>query len=609
MNTIKRYRFPTRLSFVAPIISQAAGAIKFGLDAAHLRDRNGNLALPGTLIQGNLLHYWGELYQEDMGLGAPSRAGEKGWPNRGRVGFSEFWSADVKGSSSDLRYRIKINEDTGRTDDGALQMIESTLPSGTLVTFSGEIYSWFNSENEAREFARKLAKVLRYIPAMGAFKGIGFGRIKQVEVKCSAIEAMPSQLNEPAKETMLKTGQLGLVIKPDRAFCFSRHLVGNSARERAVEDSSGLDNQYVSEDFIPGGAIKGAIATFLRQFSDNPDSNHASPPQSERFPLICTYLDQITISHAQPCIKGRKTRGQPLPKSVVYADDRFFDISMTPPGLINDCAPLFSTDWKSKEWTRLQSEPNTNLTAYMDNHRSLVLHTGIDRATGASLGSALFSIEAVVSEDHEWLSNLTLPGSLNETQTQALVEELRDFFALGLHWLGKTEASAEVEMTTVFESPERNPITPDDEYCTLMLCSDACLLPVGTVAPSTNGGHELQQAYAATIDDLSQGSLELVRTIAQQKLVGGTYLHKRFGHGNAYNPAIFTEAGSVFVMRIKDEEKAIELLAQWKRNGLPQISGVSEDWRSNPYIGANGYGEIAINSITFARPRLDGENP
>ena len=62
-----------------------------------------------------------------------------------------------------------------------------------------------------------------------------------------------------------------------------------------------------------------------------------------------------------------------------------------------------------------------------------------------------------------------------------------------------------------------------------------------------------------------------------------------------YNPEIFTVPGSVFVVEISDEDKVKERLRGWQLCGLPQLNDVSTDWRRNPWIRENGFGEIAVN--------------
>ena len=600
---LTRYRFTVGITFIAPIISQSSGALRLGLDAAMLRDRNGTPAIPGTLIQGNLRHAWKFLFDDDvLGLGKES---EGGLPQRGHLNFSEFWVYSSGKRITDLRYRIRIHEETGKVETGAIQTIESLFPAGEPVKFTGDIFGWFADDQHAETFKIKISQGLYHMAAAGAFKGIGFGRVQTVDICCHSVK--------PAAVDCQTTGdQIGLILNPDRAFCFSRHRVGNNTlfNEDIDRDKPSLDNRYESEDFIPGGAIKGAIATLLRLLSGQRQGDGAAGHPD--FPMLSQYLDHIVFTHAQPAAAGQRTckRGHALPQSIVLAKHKFYDIAQKgTPGLINGEAPAFSTDWKSKHWIAAGSDPRLNLPAYLGDSRSLILRTAIDSDTGASQDHALFSIEAVNSENHEWLANITLPKGIDDSIKQVLHEELKRLLALGLHWLGKTEASAKVTMEKSFIIPGAHSITPGQQQITITLLSSACLLPIGTVVPSTNGSNELLKAYNESWKELSSGSLELIRCYSDQQLIGGQYLHKRYGQCQPYNPRIFTKAGGVFVFKIEKFEKAKPLIEEWSKYGLPQLRGSSADWRENPYIAPNGYGEIAVNLTTAPEPGKDEWQP
>ena len=51
------------------------------------------------------------------------------------------------------------------------------------------------------------------------------------------------------------------------------------------------------------------------------------------------------------------------------------------------------------------------------------------------------------------------------------------------------------------------------------------------------------------------------------------------------------------MLKIIDAKNATGLLQGWQRYGLPQTPGApgGENWRLNPWIRNNGYGEIAID--------------
>ncbi len=608
MNTLARYQFTVYITFIAPIISQSSGASRIGLDSAMLCNREGKPAIPGTLIQGNLRYYWQELSgkssDKTLGLG---NSHQDGTPQRGHLNFSEFWVYNDSASKiqAGLQHRIKIDDASGKTETGALQTIESLFLAGESVSFKGDIFGWFKDDSAADDFKIGITRSLLYMPAAGSFKGIGFGRVKDVTVHSQPINIARCD------------DQIGLVIKPDRAFCFSRHLAGNNTRSNnsKSDGKTDLDNNYVSEDFIPGGAIKGSIATLLRLSSGQQKCTGGI--EHPDFPLLSQYLDQIVFTHAQPVANGQQhtcKRNHALPKSIVMAENKFYDIAQKDkPGLINGEAPKFATEWKSREWAIAGEDETLNLPAYLRDSRSLILHTEIDRKSGASKDHQLFSIEAVNPDDHQWHANITLPETLTDNDDKkALIAELQYLLTKGLHWLGKTEASATVTLREQpFLIPGTHAITPGQQSITITLLSAACLLPIGTTIPSTNGGGELLQAYKESWTELSEGSLELIRFYAEQQLVGGSYLHERFGPGKPYNPRIFTTAGSVFVfaVTVTDFDKAKKHLDNWSKTGLPQLKVFSDKWQENPYIAPNGYGEIAVNLATAPEPENNEWQP
>ncbi len=79
-----------------------------------------------------------------------------------------------------------------------------------------------------------------------------------------------------------------------------------------------------------------------------------------------------------------------------------------------------------------------------------------------------------------------------------------------------------------------------------------------------------------------------------------------------YYPYYLTEAGSVFVLKIKNETKAVELFDLWEKRGL-DLPKWAEDsygkpvWRQCPFVPENGYGEVMINLTTIeAKEHTEG---
>ena len=371
-----------------------------------------------------------------------------------------------------LHHRIAVEPDTGKVKEGALQVIASPFAAGKEVVFTGSVTAWLHRAEEAEDLHKWLTKGLHSISALGALKGVGFGRITGVDVvRDKELSGSKASANIGTAESGTAVSGIGIILRPDRPFCFSRHLRGNNteyndtkSNEEERKDKSGLDNQFVSEDFIPGGAIKGALATFLRGAGKGFD---LSPEISNTdYPLLSRYLDQLCITRAQPSL-SQVCRPLPLPLTTVAAnapDEKkcLYDIAlMQGPGLINEQAPEFFIDWKVGTW-KLAAE-QCGLRARPA--RSLSIHTAMDRKTGASKEHQLFSIEAVEPEDDQgkycWLANITLPAAKDGgPPPKEQAEIFRELVLLlkehGLYWLGKTGASAEVETTELFCPPVEN---------------------------------------------------------------------------------------------------------------------------------------------------------
>ncbi|MCI5164150.1 MAG: hypothetical protein D3917_19475, partial [Candidatus Electrothrix sp. AX5] len=418
MSTLQRYRFTVRIRFTAPVVSQASGALGHGIDTTALCDRDNIPALPGTLLMGNLRETWGyfaelagtsnSVIQQDLiddWLGQPATDGN---PRRGRLIFDEFWRSGTGTDTDVLHHRIAVEANTGKVKEGALQVIASPFAAGKEVVFSGGITAWLHGTEEAKDLQKWLFKGLHSISALGALKGVGFGRIIGIDAVQQAKELPRSK----ASAAMCTEGGgtvsgIGIILRPDRPFCFSRHSKGNNLKgdaasaEQGRNDQSGPDNQFVSEDYIPGGAIKGALATLLR--GAGRAYNLSALINHPEYPLLSQYLDQLCITRAQPSL-CQICRPVPLPLTTVAADDLegekcLYDIAlMQGAGLINSQAPTFSIDWKNEIWKlaakqcALPARPT----------RTLSIHTAMDRETGASEDHKLFSIEAVNPEGYCW---------------------------------------------------------------------------------------------------------------------------------------------------------------------------------------------------------------
>lgn len=589
---MNEYHFEVRLTLRAPILSQASGARAYGVDTASLRDGGNHPALPGSLVRGNLRHAWKDLRDryprvteipsEDevkAWLGDKSEEGGDNRPNRGRLRFAEHWCADRPGESG-VRHRAERDPNAGAVAGGSLQVIESPFAAGEKVVYVGWIKAWCRDDTEAGRLGQWIRKGLEYMPALGALKGTGFGRVLAVELSTAPISVRTAGQSKVDSNATA----FGIRLKLDRPFCFARSHLPNS-------------NRYESEEFIPGGAIIGALARRLRH--SGVDSGLLDHPD---YPALCRHFDSLGFTQGFAVAEASSERPVVLPLSLVIgptnaaekASDDLYDVALKgAPGLIHHQAPAFSADWKDKHLTMAYQKCGWGAPLV----RSLIVRTEID-PYGAAEEEKLFATECVVPQGHGWLATVNL-NKIDDGDRSKVIDELERLLSTGLDRLGKTEAEAQVELL-----PQRpalavpcHPIIHDN-LAIVALQSAARLLPHAMGIPPTNGGSELFSEYEGAWRELSGNSLRLLRFYARQQLVGGEYLWTRFQHREQpYTPELLTLAGSVFVLKVLHETNARQKLNEWLRNGLPQLTGSSggEDWKKTPYLAANGYGEIAVN--------------
>jgi hypothetical protein len=124
--------------------------------------------------------------------------------------------------------------------------------------------------------------------------------------------------------------------------------------------------------------------------------------------------------------------------------------------------------------------------------------------------------------------------------------------------------------------------------------------------------------YTKYWHEASDDKLTLLRRFTTHRLIGG-YLANRYRRfldqsprtpaeqrRQPYNPALVTEAGSVFVLRrVGHEQEITRLITRWLERGLPIPAWASlaygDSYLTNPFLPAHGYGEVAVNSPLHER--------
>jgi len=585
------YLYKIKLHLEGPILSHQSGSRVFGLDTPTIRDETETPALPGSLVRGNLRHAWVYFAKTFPGIGCPDSEKIKAWlgeqspqdsndePRRAQLQFAYRWVADKSGDAQRFRHRIKIDSGKGTVEAGALQMLDEPFGAGDAVVFSGWIKAHLDPATDPKDLQKWLHKGLNYVTALGALKGVGFGRLLKAAV-AAAEEIVPQ-----AEVKLPDSGQFGICLTPDRPICCARH-------------HSADDNRFEAEDFIPGAAIRGVLARMV------------FPEKNSAYPALAQHFDKVLITHAQPTLANSGTRPIAIPLSFVTVKDdnkklHLYDVAkQAVPGLLHDKAPTFLIDWKGEEWgcaeQACQRPPAPS--------RNIEVHTAINASTNTAEEGALFALETVspfptdkAPDGYHWIANVDCSLIIDDKARREVLDELEQLLPQGLGDLSKTQAFAEVRCQPKpysFSIANGDLPTQKDELLIVILQSAARLLPDPYNIASSNDGDALKLRYAEVWKNLSNESLELSHFYAQQQLVGGGYLWRRFWQSRgAYNPELLTVAGSVFVFTVQKVETAQVLLQEWLQCGLPQPANAAggEQWDKNPYNRANGYGEIMIN--------------
>lgn len=591
-----RREYQLSLSFAGPLLSQASGALVFGVDSGMQRYRK-RPVLNGSLVRGNIRHALeefsallirnkqskqGKQLEEDIVSWFGERSGDGSYgPKRGAVHFDFYWKLreDITPGGA-KRTRIAIDEDSGNVQDGAMQVIEDCFPTGgQSPVFEGKITGNFHSGADQRKFIQWLGKALDYIPAMGSFKGIGFGRMEPWQLtdttKKQAKEESSFQLPEGST-------RFGVLLYPDRPFCLGRPRTSDC-------------NRIVSDSVIAGNVIKGLIAQAY-----NNDSKKLEK-------LFC--FDDLIITHGLPAKSDAGGRPGSLPFSLAMHEGKLKDMAVllaAPEPVCWSKAPLLQPDWKHEDYAKAFSETGSSGDGP---ERMLMVRTQIERDSGVSSEGQLFTVECIDPDDYVWSADIEL-CQVPEDKREHVCKNLAQIFSRGLFGLGKTKAELQIELRDNAFTQVPQAITPAlENYYIVTLKTAAAMLPSNLDISAVNSHQELKEIYQQYWAQ-QHPAIRLHSFYAQQTLVGTWYHQRRNASTKDYYPEWLSREGSVFVLEI-EEPRALKMLHSWCRTGLPVLLDIDEeprDWRSTPFLPEHGYGEILVNDVIHTEYLADWEN-
>jgi CRISPR/Cas system CSM-associated protein Csm3 (group 7 of RAMP superfamily) len=592
---MKEVTLKVTLTLIGPILTKSTAIGSPGVDVPAAKNEDGQYYLPGTLIKGKLRHSLVELNKikdeksndllSDLFGEKSETAGPNFEPVRTRLNFTDFVYTGQIDINMPLRYRIHIDSKRGSVAKGALMTIETPFKTGGEYVFSGEITYMTKDKEEADVIYRYLEKGLRWVTSLGAEQTLSFGRLKDVDIRYDDIEIRIS--TGSAEYAMQDTLVVKLeILKP---FCI--------AKRRTVH------NIFESDIVISGAVLRGAIASTLQTLSGlsrNQEIREDTLPTE--WQLLGKYFNKIRYSHAFPVRKQNNECPLVPPLSIVKPsggkESIWYDVALlNNPVLIGKppLAPEFDIDWKDNSDVRKDfgwDEPRTELR----------VRTSIDSATRRTREHELFAYEMVLPNEHYWVASIEF-GLIPELERRQVNIQLRSLLSYGIPNIGKTKAKAKVDFANDIKPKFSSDTTPIDGKKWIITLQTPALLCDPVLLNETSDMTDLYEAYDAAWNDISSGTLKLTERgyFARQSLAG-RYLNMRFQKNKPYNPFLLTDAGSVFVLESTgDLTAAKQCIDRWLHYGLDLPNWAKRpdryggDWKTNPFLPIDGFGEIAVN--------------
>ena len=603
------FELTVRLTLQAPLISSGGGDATRGLNRIFYRNADRQFALQGSHLKGKLrealqeLRMGGAIDGVDLAelFGNENRAGNY-LPEYAALRFSDFILQSNSSAPECQRLtRVSIDTQTGTSKENFLQMTENIASVGASTEWEGKISFFAVEANQAKKLADIILLGLKWVTAVGAVKGSGYGRLENV----AQVSLAPCKPRHTFPTKPVSQRDLTLIFTFDDDL-----LIGGVKKKKAVNY---LESQYV----IPDAVIKGALARFLNELCGNKvltagiDLSNATVHQ--HFEKLAEHFSALHILHAFPssanAASATMTRAVTVPFSTVRAsENKFFDVALIAIPQLDPQghAPEFIIDWKEPE--DLNKDFGLAACEILNKTR-----TAIDPQTRRAREEKLYTFQYLTPylagppsnsprPKVQWIARVRFPEL--ETDKQQLLDEFCLAIKSGWQFLGKRGAHFTCKVVpghvpAKINSDPRGLLV--DGLAIVALQTDALLFDGRTLAPQRDQIN-LFEIYQRYWQQATEQSCELERFFARQKLWGG-YLAQRYKFGPNYYPFVLTEAGSVFVLRAKDADRAKVFLQEFKEKGLPLPEEISQQiaaagkapWQACPFVRENGFGEINLN--------------
>lgn len=557
MSAASDYRADISITLESPFLSQGLAVPAFGIDVGHIRDFRERPILPSAEIKGVLRHALDLLdppadWMHER-FGEEDSEDTRAW----RLNFSDLVCQTFGKKLKTTR--IAIDDETGAVKTGHLQLVELIAPVGEHVTFTGHVDFIAANDVEARETVERLDTALNLVHAIGAFKTAGFGRVEGRSI------SEPECLGPVVPATPFKEPHFTLTFALDRPLLVDTEQITN--------------NVFKGSSTIPGSVLKGALARRLEAAG-----RLATGAENRAF-------SRLRVGHAVPTVEGE--RADPvMPLSLAVGadfDGEWQDAAQWSEGEVPPVKEpvAYQPDWKHAH------NPETIRTEKLSRTR-----VKIDAERGAADDGNLFTQVAVSpfvggkpvhwQAEITWLDDATSDEEAHLAAFCAALQKLRN--------IGKNNAIMEDSQHSDLSG---NSVELTGDQVRIVLTTPHLMLHC-TAMENEGEFHEALGDYWKSV---CGSGLALAwsdgapNVFTMQTLAGGEVMRKFPGmDGQTVEPFVLMDAGSIFVLDVRDAVKATTTLAEWRRFGLPPgLHFGPEDWDKCPYLPENGYGAVAIN--------------
>jgi hypothetical protein len=562
----ERREYDVALTLKSPFMFQGLVNTRIGADVAFLRDENGNPVIPAAQFRGVLRAACSELIGETSPVmaelfGKKSLENTSDEPIRGAILLSDLTAP--KADKDLLTTRIAIDDDSGSVKKGALQVIELAKPFGATATFRGKVILRCRDSLKQAKIDDLLGNAVKLIPAIGAFKSVGFG------------EVIPGESNiKPSVQRQLGLANAFEETRIIADVAFDRPILVNTQRI--------ADNVFEGSSIVPGAALKGALAEELKE-------------QMAQDPQLAEALSALHISHAFPVFTLQdKPANLPIPMSLItYDDGQSFEDVLTGGGVGHAPKPRpalakYVFSGKEKLQTAFRKSPNSSAPLLPEVYHDKLprTHIAIDNASQTAEESQLYSTISRSAAGKTW--RVTVDATrVDQKYSHKLIGTL----LRGLDGVGRGDATATFSNVGKAGIPV---VEQDTAFFSLTLVTPAIMFD------PLEKDFSIAQRYANYWREHFHGA-ELKNFLARRRMAGGYLgIRRRLYGDGTYYPFILTEPGSVFRVEVKTAaaRQAVETALRFGLP-IPHMSNTTGPvtWKNCPFVPGNGYGQIIHNLI------------